>query len=137
MKNQWILVNLIMFFNVFSSLNQRYDIIICVNWIELFSQVSDVAHGPLVIFKDIWVNWSKVKHIIKLYPELWENSANVHVRSVNYLFSSSWITMMLRDGILDSAQGLNLFLPLTLWHLVFCNILNVTFFQIEFGIILF
>ena len=33
----------------FSSLNQRFDIIICVYWIELFSQVSDVAHGPLVI----------------------------------------------------------------------------------------
>ena len=31
-----------------SSLNQRYDIIICVYWFELFSQVSDVAHGPLV-----------------------------------------------------------------------------------------
>ena len=33
----------------FSSLNQRYDIIICVNWFELFSQVSDVAHEPLVL----------------------------------------------------------------------------------------
>ena len=32
----------------FSSLNQHYDIIICVYWFELFSQVSDVAHGPLV-----------------------------------------------------------------------------------------
>ena len=32
----------------FSSLNQRYDIIICVNWFELFSQVSDVAYWPLV-----------------------------------------------------------------------------------------
>ena len=32
----------------FSSLNQRYDIIICVYCFELFSQVSDVAHGPLV-----------------------------------------------------------------------------------------
>ena len=31
-----------------SSLNQRYDIIICVYWFELFSQVSDVAHEPLV-----------------------------------------------------------------------------------------
>ena len=35
----------------FSSLNQRYDIIICVYLFELFSQVSDVAHGPLVIAK--------------------------------------------------------------------------------------
>ena len=33
----------------FSSLNQRYNIIICVYWFELCSQVSDVAHGPLVI----------------------------------------------------------------------------------------
>ena len=38
----------------FFSPNQRYDIIICVYWFELFSQMSDVAHGPLVsseIFK--------------------------------------------------------------------------------------
>ena len=35
-----------MFF--FSSLNQHYNIIICVYWLELFSYVSDVAHGPLV-----------------------------------------------------------------------------------------
>ena len=35
-----------MFFS--SSFNQRYDIIIYVYWFELFSQVSDVAHGPLV-----------------------------------------------------------------------------------------
>ena len=35
---------------LFSSLNQIYVIIICVYWFELFSQVSDVAHGPLVIF---------------------------------------------------------------------------------------
>ena len=34
---------------VFSSIYQRYDIIICVYKFELFSQVSDVAHGPLVI----------------------------------------------------------------------------------------
>ena len=33
----------------FSFLNQRYDIIICVYWFELFYQVSDVAHGPLVV----------------------------------------------------------------------------------------
>ena len=37
-------------YGFFSSLNQHYDIIICVNWFELFSQVSDVAHGPLVVF---------------------------------------------------------------------------------------
>ena len=33
---------------IFSSLNQLYEIIICVYRFELFSQVSDVAHGPLV-----------------------------------------------------------------------------------------
>ena len=33
----------------FSSLNQRYNMSICVYELELFSQVSDVAHGPLVI----------------------------------------------------------------------------------------
>ena len=33
----------------FSS-NQRYDIIVCVYWFELFSQESDVAHGSLVCF---------------------------------------------------------------------------------------
>ena len=35
---------------LFSSHNQRYDIIICVYWFELFSQVSDVAHGPFGFF---------------------------------------------------------------------------------------
>ena len=35
--------------NVFlSSLIQRYDINICVYWFKLVSQVSDMAHGPLV-----------------------------------------------------------------------------------------
>ena len=33
---------------LFSSLNQPYDIIICVYLFELFSQVSDVTHGILV-----------------------------------------------------------------------------------------
>ena len=32
----------------FSSLNQCYNIFICVYWFELFSQVSDVAHRPPV-----------------------------------------------------------------------------------------
>ena len=54
-----------MFF--FSSLNQRYDIIICVYWFELFSQVSDVAHGPLVLmFWDYGVDFCFIqKAIIK------------------------------------------------------------------------
>ena len=34
----------------FSSRNQPYDIIMCVYLLELFSQVNDVAHGPLVSF---------------------------------------------------------------------------------------
>ena len=33
----------------FSSLNQRYDKTICVYCFELFSQVSDVDHRPLVL----------------------------------------------------------------------------------------
>ena len=41
-----IIIKLIMFI---SSLDQCYDIIICVYWFELFSQVSDVAHVPLVL----------------------------------------------------------------------------------------
>ena len=40
MKNQWILIKLIIFF---SSLYQPYDIIICFYWLELFSKMSDVA----------------------------------------------------------------------------------------------
>ena len=34
---------------VFFLLNQSYDIIICVYSFELFSQVSDVTLGPLVL----------------------------------------------------------------------------------------
>ena len=40
----------------FSSLNQHYDIIICVYWFKLISQVSDVAHGPLVFIKYLFKN---------------------------------------------------------------------------------
>ena len=32
----------------FPSINQRYDIFICVYWFELFSNVSHLSHGPLV-----------------------------------------------------------------------------------------
>ena len=43
----------------FYSLNQHYDIVIalvkCVDWFELVSQVSDVAHGPLVKLK--FIHW--------------------------------------------------------------------------------
>ena len=49
---------LIMFF---SSLNQYFDIIICVYWFELFSQVSDVAHGPLVLF---YIHWLKKTNLL-------------------------------------------------------------------------
>ena len=41
-------INLIKLIMFFSSLHQRYDIIICVYWFELIYQVSDVAHGPFV-----------------------------------------------------------------------------------------
>ena len=44
----------------FSSLNQRYDIIICAYWFELFSQVSDVAHGPLVML------WFSFLYLLKV-----------------------------------------------------------------------
>ena len=42
----------------FSSLNQWYYIIICVYWFELFSQVRDVTHGPLVLK----ISFSTTKH---------------------------------------------------------------------------
>ena len=44
-KNHLILITFII---ACFSLNKRYDIIIWVYWIELFSKVKDVAHGPLV-----------------------------------------------------------------------------------------
>ena len=44
LKNQLIITKLI---DVFSSLNQCYDIIVCAYSFELFSQVNDVAHVPL------------------------------------------------------------------------------------------
>ena len=45
-----------------SSLNQSYEIIIFVQWFELFSQVSDVAHGPLVIIPRNWeCSWNICK----------------------------------------------------------------------------
>ena len=44
----------------FPSLNQHYDIILCVYWFKLLSQVNNVAHGPLVLFffklESTWTN---------------------------------------------------------------------------------
>ena len=55
-----------MFF--FSSLNQCYDIIICVYCFELFSQVSDVAHGPLVSFAAVvFLLFSQLKYSLKRF----------------------------------------------------------------------
>ena len=60
---------------IFSSLNQCYDIIICVYWFKLFSQVSDVAHGPLVlttcptVFDKCWASIS-IKSIENSHSEL-------------------------------------------------------------------
>ena len=56
MKAQVSFSDHLFFFVFFSSLNQRYDIIICVYYFELFSQVSDVAHGPLVFQVRIYGN---------------------------------------------------------------------------------
>ena len=39
---------------VFFPLYQCYDIIIRVYWFEVFSQVSDVAHGPLVKISNLF-----------------------------------------------------------------------------------
>ena len=62
----------------FSSLNQRYDIIIRVYWFELFSQVIDVAHGPLVFRRVPVVQWHWVQyywHTINFLEE-WHISSN-------------------------------------------------------------
>ena len=56
---------------ILSSLNQRYDIIICVYWFELFSQVSDVAHGPLVfVFLSKFNKMSSVETSVCLLTEM-------------------------------------------------------------------
>ena len=48
--------------------NQHYDIIICVYWFELFSQVSDVAHGPLVFLLSLSDSKNKM---LTSKPEFW------------------------------------------------------------------
>ena len=59
----------------FSSLNQRYDIIICVFLFELFCQVSDVAHGPLVFIVAVVSLWPNLLRTLCLLP-LWFTRRN-------------------------------------------------------------
>ena len=60
-----------------SSLNQPYNIIICGYWFILFSQVSDVAHGPLVhVYNILYSETSfckdnKIVNFIILYTKQW------------------------------------------------------------------
>ena len=48
----------------YSFLNKFNDIIICVYWFELFSQVSDMAHGPLVFVRG-FSSHSRILHLWK------------------------------------------------------------------------
>ena len=65
MKNQSILI---IFFSFF---NQFYDIIIYFWWFELFSQVRDVAHGPLVCSDIMYLLigniWKKIPLSLQLH----------------------------------------------------------------------
>ena len=94
-------MKLIMFF---SSLNQHFDIIICVYWFELFSQVSDVAHGPLVyIAQNKYYGWASRKDTFLCI--VGEKGRSLHVvlialpkslrksiKTVWFGFMSTWIT---------------------------------------------
>ena len=55
---------------VFFSLNQRYDITLCVYRFVLFSQVSDVAYGPLVYRQGNLICNTRVLHLIVTYVPL-------------------------------------------------------------------
>ena len=66
----------------FFSLNQHYDIIICVYWFEMFSQVSDVAHGPLLLVLELA---SKVHtKFVRIVIYLWE-APNVTLAKIKTL----------------------------------------------------
>ena len=54
----------------FSSLNQHFDIGICVYWFELFSQVSDVDHGPLVLYSVFFLKKAKSHQLTALLQVL-------------------------------------------------------------------
>ena len=85
-----------MFF--FSSLYQRYDtcIIICVYWFELFSQVSNVAHGPLVFYTFIVTfniyHWKKFDNLVGFFfwqlQGILEKSWNI--RRICHKWRSKW-----------------------------------------------
>ena len=74
----------------FSSSNLRYDMIVCVYLFKLFSKVSDVAHGYLVlkngllsihpiVFTEIGINHSNliIKTIFKQGKKFLSNKAYV------------------------------------------------------------
>ena len=91
---------------VFASSNQHYDIIIalnkCVYWIELVSQVSDVANGPLVtigaaiFFSCIFIHVFKFEGCFQALPEspemlYWEDAMIMYRISMIIFFSKEWI----------------------------------------------
>ena len=78
----------------FSSPNQRYDIIVCVYWCELFSQVSDVVHVSLVVltraWKSLWMKGLKFRPMLGTYVD-WAFKVLFHAKT-SYLLSICFIT---------------------------------------------
>ena len=113
MKNQLIFIKLIMFL---SSLNQPYNIIICGYWHELFSQVSDVAYGPLVHVYNILLSETsfckdckdnKIVDFIILYTKQWTYHINGGNKKEYKLCVSLYIFWSLNTRLKNMPQSKN------------------------------
>ena len=75
---------------VFSSDNQHYDIVIafnkCVYWFERVSQVSDVAHGPLVKNNNWLLTLSKYTVRNLLLNNFWNSSFDMILAMISNLW---------------------------------------------------
>ena len=110
-KKQSIILKLLMFS---SSLNQRYDIIICVYWFELFSQVNYVAHGPLVVFMlSVWFNF---------FLHMWRLSLSQTLALSSFHFDNILMEILSTVGVQFLSEFLSPFHNKIYMMLLFCKI---------------
>ena len=115
----------------FSFLNQPYDIIRCVYWFELFSQVSDVANGPFVLlpfgvlkFGKHVLKQSILRHGSRFYKILSHLSLNIFCRClkrVGSVLSSSELDPFLHTYVVSCTYWVTTTVKSAIYSLFTCK----------------
>ena len=84
--------------NAFPSPNQCYDIIAVlkyVNWLKLFSQVSDLAHGPLVRLTNEFIKL-QIYLLVHVHALFVKRNATLHTYTCKYTSRTRLVYQSLR-----------------------------------------